>query len=181
MMVPNFPIGCFRKRHERLVARHLIYTAIQHSVLHNQQFRVSSRKSNTDLVGFLVHDIKKSLGQWKSSFITYTRRPRHPRHGSCQLTVGLPMRIRLARPHSPIGWLIYDRWTTWICPKDIVIGVIPLAVDCLKSLQHRRCVSYSMSNWPSESAAQEGRFGYAYGIEILKTGASLQLMTESHS
>ena len=56
-------LSCLGKGLERLVARRLAWASIHYSVLHPQQCGTLPKRSATDLVAALVHDIKEAFAR----------------------------------------------------------------------------------------------------------------------
>ncbi|RKK33449.1 hypothetical protein BFJ69_g18733, partial [Fusarium oxysporum] len=58
-------LSCLGKGLERLVARRLAWACIHHGVLHPQQAGALPKRSATDLVAALVHDIEEAFARKK--------------------------------------------------------------------------------------------------------------------
>ncbi|KAJ0128294.1 Uncharacterized protein HZ326_28607 [Fusarium oxysporum f. sp. albedinis] len=58
-------LSCLGKGLERLIARRLAWAAIHYSVLHPQQAGALPKRSATDLVAALIHDIKEAFARKK--------------------------------------------------------------------------------------------------------------------
>ncbi|KAI1005855.1 hypothetical protein K3495_g2360 [Podosphaera aphanis] len=64
-------LSCLGKGLERLLAKRMAHLAITYDVVGNQQFGALPKRSATDLVSYVVHDIEEARSQgWASTFVT---------------------------------------------------------------------------------------------------------------
>ena len=64
-------LSCLGKGLERLIAKRMSHLAIINNIVGHQQFGALPKRSATDLVSCLVHDIEKARSQgWASTFVT---------------------------------------------------------------------------------------------------------------
>lgn len=64
-------LSCLGKDLKRLIAKQKSHLAIFANIVDQQQFRALPKRSTTDLISFVVHDIEEARTQaWAATFVT---------------------------------------------------------------------------------------------------------------
>lgn len=171
-------LSCLGKGLERLMARRISHAAITQNVLSQQQFGALPKRSATDLVGCLVHDIEKARSQRKvASLLTMDIK------GAFDTVLPGRLKYRLREQRWPkwlIGWVesfvtnrsaririgdFFTQETPLICglPQGSPVSPIlfMLYIEPLISLANPRCV-----------------YSYADDIAFIRTGKTLSECSE---
>lgn len=97
-------LSCLGKGLERLLAKRMAHLAVVYDVIGNQQFGAIPKRSATDLVSCVVHDIEEARSRgWAATFVTL----------DVQGAFDAVLHNRLVRRMQAQGWPDYIlRWTT---------------------------------------------------------------------
>lgn len=163
-------LSCLGKGLERLIAKRMGHLAIISNVLSQQQFGALTKRSATDLVSCVVHDIEEARSQeWASTFVTL----------DVQGAFDAVLHNRLIRRMYGQGWpSSILRWTSFFL-KDRRVQVQYLGgITSPKSLTCGNPQGSPVSPLlfllymaePMKSGNVRARFGYADDIRILGIG-----------
>lgn len=96
-------LSCLGKGLERLLAKRMAHLAVIHDVIGKQQFGALPKRSATDLVSCVVHDIEEARSQgWAATFVTL----------DVQGAFDAVLHNRLVRRMQTQGWPTYIlQWT----------------------------------------------------------------------
>ncbi|SCO77346.1 uncharacterized protein FRV6_01558 [Fusarium oxysporum] len=150
-------LSCLGKGLERLIARRLAWAAVHYSVLHPQQAGALPKRSATDLVTALVHNIKEAFARKKVTTLVTM---------DIQGAFDTVMRNRLVLRLREQGWPDHlARWTeSFMRDRSACIRL----QDTVTSSSPLQC------GLPQGSL---GRFGYADDTAILTTGDTVDETT----
>ncbi|KAF5964834.1 reverse transcriptase domain-containing protein [Fusarium coicis] len=146
-------LSCLGKGLERLIARRLAWAAVHYSVIHSQQAGALSKRSATDLVTVLIHDIEEAFARKKVATLVTM---------DVQGAFDTVMCNRLVLRLREQGW-----------PDHLARSAGSFMSGRAASLRGRQYRRYSFCSTLSQYyrlGNPRGRFGYADDTAILSIG-----------
>ena len=167
-------LSCLGKGLERLIARRIAWAAVHYGVLHRQQAGALPKRSATDLVAALVHDIEMAFSFGKVATLVTM---------DIQGAFDTVMRNRLALRMRQQGWPLFlvhwvasfmqDRAAS-IRYQDIITSSAPLQCGLPQGSPVSPVLFLLYTEPIYRLGCQIGRFGYADDTALLRVGHTLE-------
>ncbi|RKK58754.1 hypothetical protein BFJ69_g17363, partial [Fusarium oxysporum] len=163
-------LSCLGKGLERLIARRLVWAAIHYSVLHPQQAGALPKRSATDLVTALIHDIEEAFARKKVATLVTM---------DIQGAFDTVMRNRLVLRLREQGWPDHlARWagsfmsgrSARVRYQDTLTSSSPLECGLPQGLPVSPILFLLYTEPIYRLGNPQGRFGYADDTAILSVG-----------